>query len=234
MICPRCRQDAPSIVRGARAYCTACGAPRSLTTASTAVNVAGQPARVGGNVVGVLGKVALFTGLMVALVLGGFAGALFTAASALWVGGTLSVLTLMVAIPLILGGRRLRQSGEGQSRAAQEQAVFTLAAQRRGVLTVRDVAAALSIREEDADAVLTSLAKRPDSGVALDVDDNGGLSYRFIDLVPSTASRVRVADQPWTAPVRVAAQPQAPRVIDAELIEEEEALAGPVPRRATR
>ena len=66
-------------------------------------------------------------------------------------------------------------------------------------------------------------------------DDNGALSYRFVDLVPSTpASRVRVADQPWTAPVRVAAAPAAPRVIDAELIEDEEALAVPAPRRATR
>src|ERR1700742_245499 len=133
MLCPHCHQDAPTIVRGVRAYCTACGAPRSLTTAPTAVNVAGQPARLGGGVAGVLGKVALGVGLLVALVVGGLANALFSMTAALWVGGVVALGTLMVGLPLILGGRRLRASGESQSRAAQEQAVYALAAQRRGV-----------------------------------------------------------------------------------------------------
>jgi hypothetical protein len=236
MTCPRCLQDAPTIVRGVRAYCTACGAPRPLATVPTAVNVAGQPARVGGGVAGVLGKVALVTGLLVALVLGSLANAIFPAATlGFWLGGVISVLTLMISLPLIFGGRRLRRSGESQIRAAQEQAVFGLAAQRRGVLIVRDVALALSLEPGDADALLTSLAKRPDAGVALDVDDNGALSYRFVDLVHSTpASRVRVAEQPWAPPVRVAPAAPAPRIIDAELIEDEEALAVPAPRRATR
>src|SRR3954449_10617588 len=100
MICPRCRQDAPTLVRGVRAYCTACGAPRPLATAPTAVNVAGQPSRVGGSVAGVLGKVALLTGLLVALALGGLAKAIFAMGAALWVGGFVTVITLMVALPL--------------------------------------------------------------------------------------------------------------------------------------
>src|SRR5690242_11940476 len=119
MICPRCRQDAPTLVRGVRAYCTACGAPRPLADAAGAVNVAGQPARVGGSVAGVLGRVVLVTGLLVAFVLGSLAKAIFAMGAALWVGGFVSVITLMVALPLILGGRKLRKSGEERSRAAQ-------------------------------------------------------------------------------------------------------------------
>jgi hypothetical protein len=195
------------------------------------VNVAGQPAKVGGRVASVLGKVALATGLLAALVLGGLANAIFTATTGLWVGGIVAAVTLLVSLPLILGGRSLRRTGEDQIVAAREHAVFSLAAQRRGVLTVREVARALSIREEEADAVLTSLAKRPDSGVALDVDDNGGLSYRFTDLIPTAGTRVRVAEQPWAVPMRIPAPPKPPTIIDAELIEDE---VLPVRRRATR
>jgi hypothetical protein len=214
----------------------ACGAPRPISTAASAVNVAGQPAKVGGRVAGVLGKVALATGLIVALVLGGLANAIWAATAGLWVGGIVAVITLLVALPLILGGRSLRRTGEGQIQAAREHAVFSLAAQRRGVLTVREVARALSIREEEADALLTSLAKRPDSGVVLDVDDSGGLSYRFTDLLPAhggPGARVRVAEEPWAVPMRIPVPPAPPKIIDAELIEDE-VLAGPAPRRAIR
>jgi hypothetical protein len=196
------------------------------------VNVAGQPAKVGGRVAGVLGTIALATGLLVALVLGGLVNA-FAAPAGFWVGGIVAVITLLVAIPLLLGGRSLRRTGEGQVQAAREHAVFSLAAQRRGVLTVREVARAVSIREEEADALLTSLAKRPDSGVTLDVDDNGGLSYRFTDLLPTAGARVRVAEQPWAVPTRIPVPPAPPKIIDAELIEDE-ALTSPAPRRAMR
>jgi hypothetical protein len=239
MTCPHCHKDAPTIVRGVRAFCTACGAPRSLTTAPEAVNVAGQPARVGGTVVRVLGAMALGIGIAVALALGGIVGAFFGATAALWIGVPITLVTLVMAIPLMRGGRLLQRAGEERGRAAQETAIFALAAQRRGVLTARDVARALSVREEEADALLTALAKRPDGAVVLDVDDDGGLSYRFPDLVPvQGGARVRVADQPWRVPappVRVVPEAPPPRIIDAELIEEQdEARAQPAVRRASR
>jgi hypothetical protein len=180
---------------------------------------------------------------MVALVLGGLGGAFFGVAAALWVGVPITLIALVIALPIMGGGRRLQRAGEERSRAAQETAIFALAAQCRGVLIVRDVARALSIREEEADALLTALAKRPDGAVVLDVDDDGGLSYRFPDLVasyapgPAGGARVRVPDQPWRVPepsappVRVA----SPQVIDAELIEEQdEGHARPLVRRASR
>jgi hypothetical protein len=174
-------------------------------------------------------------GLVVALVLAGLASGIVTPATAWVVGGLVGVITLMIAIPLLLGGRRLRRRGDERARAARERAVYALATQKRGVLTARDVARAVSIPEEEADALLTALAKRPDAGVSLEVDDNGNLSYKFADLMPSTTERVRIADQPWQAPSRAAEPARAPRVIDAELIDEEsEALVPPPVRRVTR
>jgi hypothetical protein len=221
MTCPYCRQDAPVVVRGVRAYCTACGAPRSLAMAPEAVNLAGQPAKVGGTIAGTLGWAALLVGLAVTLVLGGIASVI-SGGAALWVGGFVLFCTLAVSIPLIAGGRRLQRSGQDRARAAQEHAVFALAAQRRGELTVRDVARVLSIRESEADVLLTDLARRQDGRVTLEVDDNGGLSYVFHDL-----RAARVAAPP---PVRIAVPP---RVIDAELIDED-VYASPEPRRASR
>jgi hypothetical protein len=234
MTCPHCHQDAPSIVRDGRAYCTACRAPRSIFTAGDAVNVAGQPARLGGGIASVLGWLALSLGLTISLGLGAVAYVLFAMTGALWIGGTVAVLTLLVALPLLFGGRRLSQAGEDRARAAQENAVFGLAARRRGVLSVREVAGALSVREDEADSLLTTLAKRPDGRVTLELDDNGGISYVFHDLRPTTPSRVRVPEQPWTVPVRATMPAASPRVIDAELIEEDDALARPAARHASR
>lgn len=212
MICRSCHQDAPAIVRGARAYCTACGAPTSMFAAPEAVNVAGQPARIGGGIAGVVGWAALACGAALALIIGGIAQALFAASAGLWLGGVVGFITLLFALPLILGGRKLRRSGEDRVLQVQEQAVLSLAARHGGVLTVGDTARALDVPEAAVDALLTSLVKREDSHVTLEVDDNGALTYVFQDLVK--APRVRVAAPPWRAPA------QAPRIIDAELIDE--------------
>ncbi len=234
MTCPHCHQAAPSIVRGMRAYCTACGAPRSVASAVEAVNVVGEPARLGGGIASALGWVVLALGLLISLGLGGAVYALFALfalSGGLWVGGVLAALTLLVALPLLLGGRRLTQVGDGRAHAAREHAVFGLAARRRGVLTVREVAGALSLREDEADDLLTALAKRPDGRVTLELDDDGGISYVFHNLRPVTTARIRVPEQPWTVPVTmgtpVRVAPSAPRVIDAELIEDDDALARP-------
>jgi hypothetical protein len=181
----------------------------------TAVNVAGQPAKIGGGIAGVLGWVVLTCGALAALVVGGLAQAIFAASAGLWLGGIVGFFTLLVALPLILGGRKLRLSGQETAVAAQQQELLRLARQRAGVLLVRDAARGLAVPEEEADALLTDLAKRSDGRVTLEVDDDGALSYVFADLVP--APRVRIAAQPW-----IPAQVKAPRIIDAELIDEVE------------
>jgi hypothetical protein len=204
-----------------------------ILAAPEAVNVAGQPAKVGGGIVKALGWVAVAGGALIALFFTFIAWALSTVVP-LYIAGFFGIITAMIAIPLLLAGRSLRRAGETRELAARERAVFALAAQRRGMLSVPIVARALEIQEADADALLTALAKRPDGRVALEVDDNGNLTYVFRDLVAAAPSpqKVRIDGGAW----RVPADAQAPgqqRVIDAELIEEEHDAQAPG-RRATR
>lgn len=220
-----------------RTYCTACGAPLPFTAAPEAVNVAGQPAKVGGGIARFLGWGAVSVGMVMALFFAFLGWALSTAVPTA-IGGFLLFVSLLVAAPLLFAGRKLRQSGETSELAARERAVLSLAAQQRGVLTVPGVARALGMPDADADALLTTLAKRPDGRVSLEVDDNGNITYMFRDLVAARiatpAARVRVQGQEWRVPAAGAAQPQ-PKVIDAEFIEEEAAAEADVPaRRVTR
>lgn len=204
-----------------------------ILAAPEAVNVAGQPARVGGGIVKALGWVAVAGGALVALFFSFIAWALSTVVP-LYIAGFFGIITAMIAIPLLLAGRSLRREGETRQQAARERAVFALAAQRRGALNVPTVARALDIQEADADALLTNLAKRPDGRVALEVDDNGNLTYVFRDLVATAAppQKVRIEGGGWRVPAEAQA-PGQPRVIDAELIEEEHDAEAPA-RRATR
>jgi hypothetical protein len=197
----------------------------SILAARDAVNVAGQPSKVGGGIVSVLGWLVLAAGALVTLAVVIVSGLIWTMSSALWIGSPVAALTLAVALPLFYAGRRLRRSGEGDERAAQERAIFALAARHRGALTARLVARSIEISAERADALLTALAKAPDSRVGVEVDDNSGdITYVFRDLVAASepAARVRIPAQGWQAPMVAPVPAQGPRIIDAELIEEEE------------
>lgn len=223
MICPSCRQDAPTIVRGVRAYCTACGAPRPLL-GSSAVNVAGKPMKVGGGVASVVGWLVLFFGSMFSLAIGAIFRMLWAigspaaaTAAGLWVGGFFGVITLVVSLSFLLGGRKLRQTGVEDRRKVLEQGIFALAGKQRGSVTPRDVARQLAITDEEADALLTELVKKGDGRVTLDVDDDGTLRYTVPELMPP----VRIDPGAARAPkVRVA--PSGAPIPDAEFEEEAE------------
>lgn len=207
MICPSCRQDAPTIVRGVRAYCTACGAPRPLL-GSSAVNVAGKPMKVGGGIASVMGWVVLAGGTFFSILIGALFNMLWTVAGSaaagtigLIVGGFFGVITLLVALSLLFGGRKLTKTGVDDRRKVLEQGIFALAGRQRGSVTPRDVARQLAITDEEADALLTDLVKKGDNRVTLDVDDDGTLRYTVPELLPpvridpgvSRSSKVRVA-----------------------------------------
>ena len=190
MICPHCKQEAPTVVRGLRAYCTACGAPRSLL-GDTPVNVAGQPAKVGGGIAGVLGWITLIFGSLTALALGALLQAIWTASIVGYIfGGFLGTVSLLVGLGLIFGGRKLQQSGNLRSQSAREQAVFALAQRHEGSVTAADLARSLSISEQEADALLTEMAKRPDGRVTLEVDEDGTLRYFVTALADGRWRRV--------------------------------------------
>lgn len=221
MICPSCHQDAPTIVRGVRAFCTACGAPRPLL-GSSAVNVAGKPMKVGGAIASGAGWATLIGGSAVSLGAGLLTYFVFLAIGAstagtvgLVVGGFLGLLTILISISLLLGGRKLRATGVDDRRKVLEQGIFALAGRQRGSVTPRDVARQLSITEEEADGLLTDLVKKGDGRVSLDVDDDGTLRYTVPDLLPP----VRIEPVAPGAKVRVAPGAAIP---EGEMVEEEE------------
>lgn len=223
MICPHCKQDAPTIVRGLRAYCTACDAPRSMLS-DTPINVAGQPSKVGGGVASVLGWLVLIGGLLTALAMGALVQAIFSAAIVGYIlGGFIASISLLIGLGLIFGGRKLQQSGDERSRGAREQAVFALARGRGGSVTVADLARSLAISEPEADALLTEMVKRPDGRVTLEIDDDGTLRYFVPALAPRSGRGPKGARIDSSARLRVTDSARSPDAAEVEARAEAEA-----------
>jgi hypothetical protein len=219
-MCPHCGQNAPIVYRGVVPYCTACSGLRAPFT-SKSINLAGKPARVGGTVARVFGWLVLVFGMSMALGLGLLLYALTTVTVGLAVGLPLALVTTAIAWMLLASGRSLSQSGAALEKGTRLEAVFALAANRRGVLTATQVAQVLGTRVEESDALLTELAKKDPDGVVVDIGDDGVVYYRFPAVAGASVG-------PWHAEerVRVAAQPEPPaaqpRVVDTELVEEAE------------
>lgn len=194
-VCPHCGQNAPLVYRGVSAFCSACGKPRMPFTAN-AVNLRGKPAKFGGTVASIAGWVVLAGALAVALVLGSILQAIFPVGAVVgWViGGLIATLGVAAALLLLFGGRALRRSGTHAAEAARLEALGSLAAHHSGVITSQSAAEALGVPVEEADRLLTSLAKQPESGITLEVDDDGKLTYRFARYAPQ---------EPWPGLARV-------------------------------
>jgi hypothetical protein len=234
-VCPRCRQNAPIVYRGVAAYCTACGAPR-VPLASSSVTLAGQPSKVGGTVTRVFGWIVLGIGWATALLLGGLLLALFPEGMAwLVVGLPIAFVSSLFGYLLLRSGRGLQELGTGEQKSARTKAIFALAQNRRGMVTARDAAQALDIRPEEADALLTELAKTAPDQVVLEIDDAGGVFYRFPAMLTAwqgheTGAGARAGDGrvrvDATGTSRVAADasspsssPNAAAAAEAELLE---------------
>jgi len=203
------------------AYCTACGAPR-LPLAANSVTLAGKGSKVGGTVARVFGWVVLAGGLSLALILGAFfqwvlAGGFVGYA----IGVPLALISTVLGWILLRSGKSLHAQGTGQEKGARTQAIFALAQNRNGMVTAMDVAQALDMAPAEADALLTDLAKTVPDQVSLEVDDGGGIYYRFPNVLgawqgPGVGVRVDAS----VAPSRVAAQPVPAEVevLEAEVI----------------
>jgi hypothetical protein len=209
-------------MHGYEARCAACGAPRNPLDAS-AVNVAGRPTQVGGTVANAFGWTVLVGGVLVALVAGAILQALFPAGFAGWaVGLALTAVCVIVGLPIMAAGRRLRERGKDIAQQAEERAVFALAAHRGGALTANDVAHALGISATRADERLTHLARQPDGRVQLEIDPHGHLVFEFPELAPM---RVAPADGARIAPAPIEAS-------DGDAALDEPSRRAPGPRRA--
>jgi hypothetical protein len=223
-MCPFCGQNAPVVYRGVAAYCAACGRVRVPLTGS-ALHLAGQPSRVGSIVARVLGWIVLGVGLSSALGIGALAHLIFPGGVVgLAIGGPIAVLSLIVGLLLLRGGKRLDANGASAAKSARAQAVFALAAHQGGTLTALDASRGLDIPLAAAEELLQAIAKEDYEKVAVDVDPGGTLVYRFV--VPT---RVRVdAVDPELA--------RSPNRAEWERLEAEEAARsrGDVRARANR
>lgn len=180
-MCPNCRTAAPLVYRGISAYCSACGAKRTVLSGSSLTH-AGQPAQVGGAMVQVVGWLALLFGLsfsaLVALVVWAFA----SLATAGITFGVLGVITMAVFFALKKGGQKLAESGDESRDMRREQALFALAAAQGGTLQAGQAATKLDCPVNEADALLTKLAKTRED-VGIEVGDQGEVFYTFARVV---------------------------------------------------
>lgn len=164
------------MVRGLSTVCVACSRPRS-PLAAVPVNVAGQPSKIGGTVASVAAWLVMAGGLATSAAVAALFQWLFPAGFIGWAfGGIILFLTLVVGIPLLLGGGALRRAGAARQRKAAEDAAKALATRSGGIVTAADLAAAIGVTEPEADALLTDLAKQG-GDVKLEVDDDGRLFY---------------------------------------------------------
>jgi hypothetical protein len=189
-MCPNCGRSAPIVYRGVVPYCTACGHVRA-PLANRSVNLAGKPLKVGGVVTSAVGWVVLTAGVTVALALFLILYALGAVTIGLALALPVLTVTVVMGVMLVAGGKSMGKSGAETQRATREEAVFALAAHRGGLLSALDVASALDLPPPDADALLTAMAKRDPDRIAVDLDDQGTVLFRFVHLV---APGIRVAE----------------------------------------
>jgi len=156
-----------------------CGGKRLPFTAKS-LNFAGKSSRIGGIAARVVGwsiavvGTAIATGfglLLQTIFPGGYAG--------LAVGLPIALISLFFGLGLVFGGRKLSRHGEDKARAAIEQTIVALANHQKGSVTAADVARSAGIPEQEADGLLTEMAKDPNGNVSLDLDDDGGIHYLF-------------------------------------------------------
>jgi hypothetical protein len=226
-MCPHCRQNAPLVYRGVIPYCTACGVLR-MPLSSAGINTAGKPSKVGGAVARAFGWVVLLGGSALSLLFGLLCYAIFTGKVGLAVGLPLELLSVVASLLLFRGGNRLAKSGAMAERSTRVQAIYGLAGHRGGVLTAPEVARAIGVDDDEADALLTQLAKTKPDQVTVDLDDAGVISYRFPNAggLPRNAWPQQNVRVETSAPrSRVSARGDV-REIEVELEEEVRAARG--------
>jgi hypothetical protein len=154
------------------------------------VSLAGKPSKAGGLVVAVLGWVVLIGGVSLALLLGLLLYAFIPGSIAgLAVGIPIGFASIAFGLLLLFGGRKLRRTGAEAARETQIQAILALAAHREGTLTARDAALALDMPVEQADAILTQMAKERMDEVNLEVD-SGEVVYTFAKFMKHARARI--------------------------------------------
>jgi hypothetical protein len=178
------------------------------------LNHAGQPSRIGGAVTRVFGWVVLGVGLSIALLFALLGLFIFSPMTALVLGLPIAAVSASFALLLLKSGAGLQRLGTGEQRSARIKAIFALAQNRGGMTNAWDVAQSLDMRLDEADALLTELAKTTPDQVSLELDDAGGIYYRFPALLSPLPEHIRV-DVPNTQPNAGAAESD---VVEADVV----------------
>ncbi|MBI4950597.1 MAG: hypothetical protein HY908_01055 [Myxococcales bacterium] len=215
--------------RGLDAYCSGCGKPRSLLS-GTSLTHAGKPARLAGGVVHAFGWIVLVVGLGVAALVGLLLTPLFGATTGAVTGGIFALLTLLAFAVVRRGGRHLESSGDATRDRRREQALLALAANRGGRVQALEAAPVLDVSLEEADQILTRIAKTQPYDVAVELGDEGEIFYVFKQVPAGQLAA------PGPVGVRVAGAPApaaAPPAAEA-LVAEEAAATAEADARARR
>jgi hypothetical protein len=164
-----------------------------------ALAFAGQPSKLGGRVGRALGIAVLVFGLLLAAVLMLCLQLLWPAQNIGYaLGLPVALISVVVSTLLMLASRRLNRVGADAEREARVEALFALAANRGGTLTVTDAAHSLQLAAPQVDALLSDLAKSQPEHVSLELDDAGEPFYLF--------SRAGTRPHPFGAKYRVTAE----------------------------
>ncbi len=112
----------------------------------------------------------------------------FARAAPYLVGFSTAIASVVLGALLLRTGRRLQTSGEAAGRSVRAQALVEMAHANGGRLTAESVARTMGTSVMAADAELTAFAKDHPDYVDVDIDDNGGLIYRWRPAAPRVAS----------------------------------------------
>lgn len=167
------------MLHGLESRCAACGAARFLLAAPN-VSLAGQPSRVGGIAASIAGGGVLFMGLSLSAGLYFLLHAIFAStAVGLAFALPLAAASAFFGTLLLLGGSRLRKSGDAKRERVQLEAVRAMVQHRKGPISALEVSRSLDIPEPQVDAVLMQLAREKATDVTVDVDAQGHVIYDF-------------------------------------------------------
>jgi signal transduction histidine kinase len=165
------------VLHGLDSRCAACGAARFLLAAPN-VSLAGQPSRVGGLAVSLIGATVLVLGLALSTGLWFLLQSIWPDRAFGW-AFAIPTVSFFAGLLLLLGGRRLRKSGTAHQQTVQLDAVKAMVQHRKGPISAADVASALQLPEAQVDELLTRLAREQATAVTLDVDARGHVVYDF-------------------------------------------------------
>lgn len=151
---------------------------------------------IGGTVASVAGWVVLGIGLFLSFTVAWVLGLIFSLSAGLAFGVPLLLLTLIVSLAMLFGGKKLSKSGAKTQSQARFEAIYALAANRGGAVTAIDCARSLAIGEAEAERVLTAMTKEFSDYVTLEVDDDGKLFYKLTGVGQPAPFGVKYRVQP--------------------------------------